>query len=68
MDKIVFGSLRIGTRLPDNFDEFLKFKRWLSIGELRHSRCVDGLLWDLRLVLGSRFSSTTRATIVCAHS
>ena len=68
MDKVVFGSLWICTRLPDNFDEFLKFKRWISIGELSHGRCVDGLLWDLHLVLGPRFGSTTRATIVCSHS
>lgn len=68
MNKIVFGSFRISTRLSDHFDKLLKLKRWLSVGELRHSRCVDGLLLDLCYILGYRFSSTTRATIVCSDS
>jgi len=68
MNKVVFGSLWIGTRLSDHFDEFLKLKRWLSVRELRHSRCIDGLLWDLRLILGSRFGGTARTTIVRPHS
>jgi len=68
MNKIVFGSFWIGTRLPNHFDELLKLKRWLSVGELRHSRCIDGLLWNLRLVLGSRFGGTTRTTIVRPHT
>jgi hypothetical protein len=67
MNKVIFGSFWIGTRLPDHFDEFLKLKRWLSVRELRYSRCIDGLLWDLRLILGPRFGGATRATIVRPH-
>jgi hypothetical protein len=52
MHKVVFGSFWVGARLADYFDELLKFKRRPTVWEFSHRRCIDCLLWELRLVLG----------------